>query len=72
MSRHGVRSFNADYDYDESLIPSERACPIAAKMAKSLNNSRSHYSYNQYPYPGMEQPPEYPATACPCPMGICL
>ena len=57
----------------ECLILSERACPIAAKMAKSLNSSsRSHYSYNQYPYPAMEQPPEYSGAGCPCPMGICL
>merc|ERR1719195_845761 len=33
---------------------SERACPIAAKMAKSLNSSRSHYSYNQYSYHNVE------------------
>ena len=54
--------------------PSERACPIAAKMAKSLNSSsRSHYSYNQYPYPAMDQTPsEYSGSGCPCPMGICL
>ena len=46
--------------------PSERACPIAAKMAKSLNSSRN---YSSAPiYPAME---EYGAGLS-CPMGICL
>ena len=45
---------------------SERACPIAAKMAKSLNSSRN---YSSAPiYPAME---EYGASLS-CPMGICL
>ena len=45
---------------------SERACPIAAKMAKSLNSSRN---YSSAPiYPAME---EYGAGLS-CPMGICL
>ena len=59
-------------NFIKSHFPSERACPIAAKMAKSLNSSRSHYSYNQYPYHNMETADYSSSLSCPCPMGICL